>query len=38
MLSGVIDITTTEIADELVGGVLSAGAGRLDVLAERAVP
>lgn len=38
MLSGLIDITLTEIADELVGGVLSAGAGRLDVLAERAVP
>lgn len=30
MLDGLIDITTTEIADELVGGVLSAGPTRLD--------
>jgi uncharacterized protein (UPF0261 family) len=30
MLDGLIDITTTEIADELVGGVLSAGRTRLD--------
>lgn len=30
MLDGLIDITLTEIADELVGGVLSAGATRLD--------
>lgn len=32
MLDGLIDITTTEIADELVGGVLSAGATRLDAV------
>ena len=25
LLAGVIDVTTTEIADEIVGGVLSAG-------------
>jgi uncharacterized protein (UPF0261 family)/ABC-type branched-subunit amino acid transport system ATPase component len=30
LLAGVLDITTTEIADEIVGGVLSAGPGRLD--------
>ena len=29
VLAGVLDVTTTEIADELVGGVLSAGADRL---------
>ncbi|WP_368904396.1 Tm-1-like ATP-binding domain-containing protein [Taklimakanibacter lacteus] len=36
--SGVLDITTTEIADEIAGGVLSAGPHRLDVFAEHAVP
>jgi uncharacterized protein (UPF0261 family) len=36
--SGVIDITTTEIADEIAGGVLSAGPARLDVFAEHAIP
>lgn len=29
VIRGVIDLTTTEIADEVVGGVLSAGADRL---------
>ena len=29
LLAGVIDVTTTEIADELVGGVLPAGPGPL---------
>ena len=29
-LAGVLDVTTTELADELVGGVLSAGPDRLD--------
>lgn len=28
--TGVVDITTTEIADELIGGVLSAGPNRLE--------
>lgn len=36
--SGVLDITTTEIADEIAGGVLSAGPTRLDVFAEHAIP
>jgi uncharacterized protein (UPF0261 family) len=35
---GVFDITTTEWADELVGGVLSAGGTRLDAAAETQVP
>lgn len=35
---GVFDITTTEWADELVGGVLTAGDSRLDAAAEKNVP
>jgi uncharacterized protein (UPF0261 family) len=38
MASGVLDITTTEIADEVVGGVLSAGPERLDAAARAGVP
>ena len=38
MFAGVIDVTTTEIADEIAGGVLSAGPERLDVFAEHAIP
>lgn len=34
----VCDITTTEIADEIAGGVLSAGAQRLDVFSRINVP
>jgi uncharacterized protein (UPF0261 family) len=37
-VSVVCDITTTEIADEIVGGVLSAGAQRLDVFSRINVP
>lgn len=36
--AGVLDLTTTELADELVGGVLSAGASRLDAAGKKAVP
>lgn len=36
--AGIIDITTTEWADELVGGVLSAGPTRLDAAALHGVP
>ncbi len=35
---GVVDITTTELADELVGGVLSAGAHRLEAAGEAGIP
>jgi uncharacterized protein (UPF0261 family) len=38
LLAGVIDVSTTEIADEVVGGVLSAGPARLDVFARHAIP
>ena len=35
---GVLDLTTTELADELVGGVLTAGPHRLEAAARRGVP
>ena len=38
LLTGVIDVTTTEIADEIVGGVLSAGPARLDSIIRTRVP
>jgi uncharacterized protein (UPF0261 family) len=38
MVAGVLDITTTEWADELVGGVLSAGPTRLEAAAKSGVP
>jgi uncharacterized protein (UPF0261 family) len=38
MVAGVLDVTTTEWADELVGGVLSAGPTRLEAAARRGVP
>ncbi len=38
MISGVLDITTTELADELVGGALTAGPDRLTAAALRGVP
>lgn len=38
MVAGVLDITTTEWADELIGGVLSAGPTRLEAAAKHGVP
>jgi len=38
LLTGVIDVTTTEIADEIVGGVLSAGPARLDSIIRTRLP
>ena len=38
MLSALLDITTTEVCDLLLGGVLAAGEDRLDVVAERKLP
>ncbi len=38
MFAGVLDITTTELADELVGGILSAGPTRLTAAAETGIP
>ena len=37
-LAGVLDVTTTELADELVGGVLSAGPDRLTAAGSLGVP
>ena len=37
-LVGVLDTTTTELADELVGGVLSAGPDRLEAAGAAGVP
>jgi len=38
MVSGVLDVTTTEWADELVGGVLTAGPTRLEAAARAGIP
>lgn len=38
MVAGVLDVTTTEWADELVGGVLTAGPERMDAVARAKVP
>jgi uncharacterized protein (UPF0261 family) len=38
MVAGVLDITTTEWADELVGGVLGAGPTRCEAAARHGVP
>jgi uncharacterized protein (UPF0261 family) len=38
LVAGVLDLTTTEWADELVGGVLSAGPERLDATARAKIP
>lgn len=38
LVAGVLDLTTTEWADELVGGVLNAGPDRMDAVAKAKVP
>ena len=38
IVSGVLDVTTTEWADEFVGGILGAGPDRLSAAARRGVP
>jgi uncharacterized protein (UPF0261 family) len=38
LIQGVLDVTTTELADELVGGELSAGRDRLTAAGLRGVP
>jgi uncharacterized protein (UPF0261 family) len=38
LVAGVLDLTTTELADELVGGILTAGKDRLTAAALRGVP
>jgi len=38
IIQGVLDITTTELADELVGGILSAGRDRLTAAGLKGLP
>jgi len=38
LLAGALDITTTEITDEIVGGVLTAGPSRMDVFIRNKIP
>ncbi len=38
LTAGVLDLTTTELADELVGGILSAGPDRMNAAADAGVP
>ena len=38
LITAVLDMTTTEVADLLVGGVFPAGQDRLDVVAQTGVP
>lgn len=38
MIDGVLDITTTEAADEIAGGILSAGPDRFDAIAASGLP
>ncbi|GAA4677483.1 Tm-1-like ATP-binding domain-containing protein [Pseudonocardia yuanmonensis] len=38
LVSSVLDLTTTEVADLLVGGVMAAGEDRLDAIARTGVP
>jgi uncharacterized protein (UPF0261 family) len=37
-IAGVLDVTTTELADELVGGVFSAGTERLEAAGRKGIP
>lgn len=38
MLAGVVDLTTTELCDDLAGGVLSAGPDRLEMAGRTGLP
>ena len=38
LITGVLDITTTEVADEVVGGTLACGAERFDAILRSGVP
>ncbi len=37
-ISGVLDITTTEWADQVTGGVLSGGPNRYDIVSKKGIP
>lgn len=38
LIAGVLDITTTELADEFVGGILTAGPNRLTAAGRKGIP
>ncbi|MEZ6135808.1 MAG: Tm-1-like ATP-binding domain-containing protein [Pirellulaceae bacterium] len=38
LIQGVLDLTTTEVADEVVGGVMPAGQDRFDITIEKQIP
>ena len=38
LIHGVLDVTTTELCDEIVGGTLSAGPDRLTAAVEKGIP
>lgn len=38
MIQGCLDITTTEVADEIVGGIFPAGPDRFDAIIDRRLP
>jgi len=38
LIGAVLDVTTTEVADEVVGGVFAAGPARFDVIFQKRVP
>lgn len=38
LVEGVLDVTLTEVCDLFAGGIMSAGEGRLDVIARTGVP
>ena len=38
LIAGVLDITTTEVADEVVGGVLPGGPNRFDIILQKQIP
>ncbi len=38
LISGILDITTTEVADEIAGGVFSCGPNRFEKMIEAKVP
>jgi uncharacterized protein (UPF0261 family) len=38
LIGGVLDITTTEVADEIAGGIFPAGPARFDAILERRIP
>ncbi len=37
-VAGLLDLTTTELADELVGGILTAGPNRLEAAVQAGIP